>query len=284
MNSVAVLRSQTREADASLVPQFVLPIDFTCSLEAKSEQIPSRKRNSKSPALKQLKVDSVVSASFGKVRGAASKISKLCDSKLLSAEQHTLSLEERQSLAEQNRESARKLALSMITRWKCRIEADELQSVIDLALCEAAMRYDRSHGAGFMTFLYYHLKGKLIKTITARAEDNLDFIGDYERPRAMMDSDSECGIRSKEWKNLSFSDAEYVALDDLLHRQQLYDRCHQACQRLKGVEKEVIRQIFFENKELSQVTSEMGYSRGHLFRVRMKALEKIRRAVGAHPV
>ena len=202
---------------------------------------------------------------------------------MLSADS-SYSLKERQALAVQNRESARKLALSMITRWKCRIEPDELQSVIDLALCEAAMRYDRAHGAGFMTFLYYHLKGKLIKTITARAEDNLDFVGDYEQPRAMMNGDGEEGVRSKEWKKLSFCDEEYICLDDVLHRQQLYDRCHQACQRLKGVERDVIWGIFFENKELSQVTSEMGYSRGHLFRVRMKALEKIRRAVGAHPI
>lgn len=206
-------------------------------------------------------------------------VQKLCDAKRHEASVE-LSLEERQLLAENHRAAARKLALSMITRWKCRIEPDELQSIIDLSLCEAAMRYDRSHGAGFMTFLYYHLKGKLIKTITARAEDNLEFVGDYERPRPVVDNDADGGVRSSEWRSLSFCDNESLTLEDVLHRQQVYDLCHQACLRLKGIEREVIWRIYFENKELNQVTAEMGYSRGHLFRVRVRALEKIRRAVG----
>lgn len=209
------------------------------------------------------------------------KVTKLCDAKTSTEE--SLTLEERKALAIQYRPAARKLALSMISKWKCRLDSDELQSVIDLSLCEAAMRFNQVHGAGFMTFLYYHLKGKLIKTIAARADDALTFVDDYEKSRlTTLGEEEQCSVRSTEWAPLSFCDSEAISLDEMIHKQKLVDVCMKACQRLKGVERDVIQQIYFENKELAQVTSELGYSRGHLFRVRMRALDKIRRAVAAY--
>ena len=210
------------------------------------------------------------------------KVRKLCDAPHLP--QKTSSPAAREKLTLQYRDAARKLALSMISKWKCRIERDELQSVIDLALCEAATRYNHSHGAGFMTFLYYHLKGKLIKTIVQRADRALVFIEDYESSRLAVSGDDEfCNVRSVEWLCLATqAQSNHLEADDALYRQQLIDICHKACERLRGIEREVIWQIYFQNKELSQVTSEMGYSRGHLFRVRMRALNKIRRAVKAY--
>lgn len=208
------------------------------------------------------------------------KVRRLCEAP--SKARAVPTKQEAAALAEQYRPAARKLALSMVTKWKCRIEKDELQSVIDLALCEAASRYNSSHGAAFMTFLYYHLKGKLIKTIAARADQGLVFIDDYERTRLSICGDDDVSdVRSSEWKQFAASDEAIFEPEEALYRQQLVDICYKACQRLRGIEREVIWRIYFENKELSQVTTEMGYSRGHLFRVRMRALEKIRKAVSS---
>ena len=190
--------------------------------------------------------------------------------------------EERETLTLQHRAAARKLALSMISKWKCRIESDELQSVIDLALCEAASRFNKKQGAAFMTFLYFHLKGKLIRTITERADKSLVFIDDYEQPRPMVLGDeASCDVCSTEWVSIGAADSNPFAVEDNLYRQQLIDICYKACQRLRGIERDVIWRLYFENKELNQITAELGYSRGHLFRVRMRALNKIRRAVAA---
>ena len=133
-----------------------------------------------------------------------------------------------------------------------------------------------------MTFLYYHLKGKLIKTIVARSDKALLFIEDYERSRLNVSGDEEhSDVRSIEWLFFAAQEDNLEA-EEMLYQKQLVQRCRQACQRLRGIEKEVIRRVYFENKELSEVTDELGYSRGHLFRVRMRALNKIRRAMAAY--
>lgn len=210
-----------------------------------------------------------------------SKVRKLCDTPI--STQPPVLHADAHELAMQYRSAARKLALSMVTKWKCRLEKDELQSVIDLALCEAASRYNCAHGAAFMTFLYYHLKGKLIKTIAARADTGLVFIDDYERSRLSVYGDDESSdVRTSEWR--SYGNVMDIAYEpeDALYRQQLVELCLKACQRLKGIEREVIWRVYFENKELNEVTTEMGYSRGHLFRVRMRALQNIRKAVAQH--
>ena len=210
------------------------------------------------------------------------KVRKLCDapSKKLDSKHTAVDPAE---LALRHREAARKLALSMITKWKCRLEPDELQSVIDLALCEAASRYNHSHGAAFMTFLFYHLKGKLVKTISSRAKQCLLFVDDYEKARYVVCGDDDSSnVRSSEWKSLCMDLNTEMQPDEALQRRQLVELCQTACNKLRGIEREVILRIYFENKELADVTAEMGYSRGHLFRVRMRALAKIRRSVGAH--
>jgi len=218
---------------------------------------------------------------FPKRFSKSSKVRKLCDVPLGLVEKQSAKTDAYE-LALKHREAARKLALSMIGKWKCRIEPQELQSVIDLALCEAASRYNRAHGAAFMTFLYYHLKGKLIKTIAARADQSLLFIDDYEKARLEVYGDDETSeVRSSEWLNYSSAVATYVEPEDAYYRQQLIDICHKACLRLKGIERDVIWQVYFENKDLSDVTRTLGYSRGHLFRVRTRALEKLRRSVSS---
>ncbi len=215
---------------------------------------------------------------------SSKNLRKLCDApaRKLEKKRDATPTATAHDLALRHREAARKLALSMITKWKCRLEPDELQSVIDLALCEAASRYNQSHGAAFMTFLFYHLKGKLVKTIAARAKQGILFIDDYEKARFVVCGDDESSdVRSSEWKTLCRDMNTDMQPDELLYRRQLVELCQTACRRLRGIEREVIRQIYFENKELADVTAEMGYSRGHLFRVRMRALAKIRRSVGA---
>ena len=231
----------------------------------------------------ETRAEARVGASQPKTRA---KVRKLCEAPAVTHAAHVPTPQEINDLIIQYRPAARKLALSMISKWKCRLEKDELQSVIDLALCEAASRFNRSHGAAFMTFLYYHLKGKLIKTIAARADQGLVFVDDYEKPRLKVHGDDECSeVRTSEWRSYGTS-AEEVSFEpeEVLYRQQVVDLCWKACQRLRGIEREVIWRIYFESKELSQVTAELGYSRGHLFRVRMRALDKIRRAVAQYRI
>jgi len=44
-----------------------------------------------------------------------------------------------------------------------------VDSIVDLSLCEAVKRFDPLKGASFMTFLFYHLKGNLVRAVAAAA-------------------------------------------------------------------------------------------------------------------
>ena len=70
-----------------------------------------------------------------------------------------------------HREAGRKVARSILRKWRANIPEDELNSMVDLALCEAAMRFDPEKGAQFLTFLFYHIRGHLIRWVTQARKD-----------------------------------------------------------------------------------------------------------------
>src|SRR5690348_15064745 len=63
------------------------------------------------------------------------------------------------------RMKARKLARSILRKWHSRLDLQEVDSIVDLSLCEAVARYNPAKGASFMTFLFYHLRGNLIRAV-----------------------------------------------------------------------------------------------------------------------
>src|SRR5690349_3051107 len=78
----------------------------------------------------------------------------------------TLSDLEREDLITSSRLKARKLGRSILRKWNARLDLQEVDSIVDLSLCEAAARFDPSVGASFLTFLFYHLRGNLIRAIS----------------------------------------------------------------------------------------------------------------------
>ena len=77
-----------------------------------------------------------------------------------------LNAEERKVLILEHRVSARRMAKSILRKWRASLHLDDLYSVVDTALCEAALRFDPERGVQFVSFLFYHLHGLLVKTIT----------------------------------------------------------------------------------------------------------------------
>ena len=91
-----------------------------------------------------------------------------------------------------HRENGRKLARSLLRRWRVRMAPEETDSIVDLTLCEAAHRFCPDRGASFMTFFYYHLRGHLVRAVASAANasniflayaqsNNLE-IGDWNGP------------------------------------------------------------------------------------------------------
>jgi RNA polymerase sigma factor (sigma-70 family) len=184
---------------------------------------------------------------------------------------------ERENVVLEHRPKARKLARSILRRWHARLDLEEVDSVVDLSLCEAIRRFNPNKGASFMTFLYYHLRGNLIRAVSSAANANSIPLPDFEN--------AEAGAAQNEGQHASgrgtsasevaeaLCSAEQPLPDEVLFRKEVSNLSHQACEKLDVLEKEVISGVYLEERQLMEVAKSLGYSRCHISRVKRKALE-----------
>lgn len=194
----------------------------------------------------------------------------------------TLTALEREELVLKFRLKARKLGRSILRKWHSRLDLQEVDSVVDLSLCEAVKRYNPNKGASFMTFLFYHLRGNLIRAVATAANANVVPAADH----AYMgdDQNSEDGVRdeipnAKGATAMEIADAlssqDFVSPDDALFKKELSQISAEACAKLDPLEREVIERIYMQEQQLMDIASMLGYSRCHISRVKRKALETL---------
>ncbi len=68
-------------------------------------------------------------------------------------------------ITDEIRQTALRMSFSLLRRWQCQMPPQEIEGITDLALCEAAKRYDPAKGSSFNTFVYYYIKAGLIKAV-----------------------------------------------------------------------------------------------------------------------
>ncbi len=174
------------------------------------------------------------------------------------------------------RVKARKLARSILRKWHARLDIQEVDSVVDLSLCEAVKRFDPKKGASFMTFLYYHLKGNLIRAVSAAAQAN--FIPGYESEERIEENE-KYGRHGTAVTALevvaAISGTDQRQPDELLLHKELVDLSKDARERLDPLERQVIERLFLKGEQLMQIANSLGYSRCHISRVKKKALEHL---------
>ncbi|MFM1846720.1 MAG: hypothetical protein RL417_194 [Pseudomonadota bacterium] len=189
-----------------------------------------------------------------------------------------LTEEARTELVLTYRIKARKLARSILRKWHARLDLQEVDSIVDLSLCEAVRRYNPTKGASFMTFLFYHMRGNLIRAVTAAATANTLPSGDGEGRNAESTASSNAviarGINAMEVAE-ALSSQEFVSPDESLLKRQVAHISEAACLRLDPLEREVIMRIFLNEEQLMDIAQSLGYSRCHISRVKKKALETL---------
>lgn len=195
----------------------------------------------------------------------------------------SLSEAAREALVIEYRLKARKLARSILRKWHARLDLEEVDSVVDLSLCEAVRRFDPRKGASFMTFLFYHLRGNLIRVVTAAAMANMVPMGSAE---ALEGNDAQRGDRQR---GVTYRGANAIEVaealcnydcslpDEILFKKELVGLSQEACSRLDNLEREVIQRIYIEGQQLMDIAKVLGYSRCHISRVKKKALETLQR-------
>ena len=178
------------------------------------------------------------------------------------------------------REKARKLARSILRKWRSRLDLEEVDSVVDLSLCEAVKRYDASKGASFMTFMFYHLRGNLIRTVSTAANSNILPILDQESTSgdgegshsSWMNRGIVRGVSATEIAE-ALTGGEREQPDNHLLRKELAELSRKACGKLDELEREVVRRIYEQEEQLLDIAHTLGYSRCHISRVKRRALE-----------
>jgi RNA polymerase sigma factor (sigma-70 family) len=182
-----------------------------------------------------------------------------------------------------HRENGRKLARSILRRWQVNMPAEDVDSIVDLTLCEAAVRYDVNKGASFITFLFYHLRGHLVRAVAAATSDSQLFM-------AVAQSS---GLDVTEWAtanedtaiaflpDISFErQAEVESPEVLLIKKEKASLCKDAVVKLDELEREIIDRSYGQDEPLVDIAKLLGYSRCHVSRVKKRALDRIRGFIG----
>ena len=182
-----------------------------------------------------------------------------------------------------HRDNGRKLARSMLRRWHVVMPLDEIDSLVDLTLCEAAKRYDIDKGASFITFLFYHLRGHLVRAVASATSDS----------QLVMAIAQSAGVDVSEWSTANEDTAVHIlpelSMDRpdeaespelLMMKREKSSLCQQAIVKLDDLEKEIIDRSYGQDEPLVDIARLLGYSRCHISRVKKRALDRIREYIG----
>ncbi len=176
-------------------------------------------------------------------------------------------------LVTENQEHGLRLAWSFLNKWRIRLEPDEVESVVGAALVEAAIRYDKTKGAHFRTFFFYHLRGMLLKEVSNLIEERKTV---KHTPSETLENPALSIGGGQVWQH------PLVEVDNpeaLMVKKQFARRLWDLCQSLDELEREVIERHFIRDHSLKQIAEELQYCRCHISRVKSKALSTLSRLV-----
>jgi RNA polymerase sigma factor (sigma-70 family) len=192
-----------------------------------------------------------------------------------------LSPAKRQELVLDSRDSARKVAKSILRKWRCKLDLAEVESIVDLSLCEASARFDSSRGVSFLTFMFYHLRGNLVRFIDEVSNTNTISLSEHES----FDFNSDNGSTHNQLLDsqeiaAALNSQEQPLPDDIMYRNQVSEFSQAACEKLDHLEQQVIARVFVNEENMEDLASSLGYSRCHLSRIKRKALDSLKRDLG----
>jgi len=181
----------------------------------------------------------------------------------------TLSKKQKNELILSHQEQGLKIAWRLLSNWRIKMQSDEVSSIVGIALCEAASRFDTEKGASFGTFLFYHIRGTLLKEITSAVNERrvCKLGGPDENYFSLFNS----MFHTKGENPL----VENNTPEKIIQKQELKERCKDACSQLDELEQTVIVRHYVHEESLVHISKDLSYCRCHISRVKNNALEKL---------
>ncbi|MCS6894482.1 MAG: sigma-70 family RNA polymerase sigma factor, partial [Deltaproteobacteria bacterium] len=146
------------------------------------------------------------------------------------------------------------------------IDEDEIISVVNLSVAEAINKFDPNRGAGIVTFLYYHLKGNLIKYIDERKKNQEMYV-------------EELGLDFYNYNQadttLNIYDSNLANPENELERKEENELYSRALNQLTDLERELVQLNLEEGYKVQQIAKQLGLSRSYLSKLKHQALRKI---------
>lgn len=179
------------------------------------------------------------------------------------------------SLIVQHMEIGRRLAWKLLGSWQARLPEDDVQSIVGIALCEAAKNYDGRPGTQFQTFFYYHLRGRLLREITEIVELKKFHVETNESYSLEMSvAENETEYSNADAISLDYNNPEQIAVDK--EEKIVFDS---AFESLDWLEREVINRHYFQGESLIELAEVLNYCRCHLSRVKARAISKLKKSI-----
>ena len=217
-------------------------------------------------------------------------------------------------LVESHLELSRRAAAAIYPRVRGYVEFEELMSLANAGLAEAASRFDPSRGVSFATFAWYRVQGSIVdglRSATAlprRAWARLVALraaSDYlenrdERAAAAIQRgapaptgaaalaalrDSMSAIRTMYLTSLEamrdegFDPGETASVREQMETRLLASRLRQALERLPERERALMKKHYWEGKNLLEAGAELGMSKSWASRLHAQAVERLRAIV-----
>ncbi len=179
----------------------------------------------------------------------------------------------------EHRENGRKLSRSILRRWRVHMPLDDVDSIVDLALCEAAQRFCPSKGASFMTFFFYHLRGHLVRAV-ARATQINNFQTTVDGDKDSENESESTASSYSQYIHLVdqelYSQKDQETPEEIVLRREKIGVCRTALDSLDSLEKAVLERSYSDDEALVAIASSLGYSRCHISRVKKSAMIKLK--------
>jgi RNA polymerase sigma factor (sigma-70 family) len=176
--------------------------------------------------------------------------------------------EKKRDLIEVHRPVALKIARSLLRRWNLFLELGEVQSLSDMALCEAARTFDPERGSRFVTYLFPFIKGSLINEIKRMKRDRSE---SCERS-SFANNDGSDAYQTPECEQLVDPSP---SPEELRYSQEVRAMALKALEALQPLERDAVIAIDIHGHKVAQYARKIGYSRPYLSSVRSRAISKL---------
>jgi RNA polymerase sigma factor (sigma-70 family) len=165
-----------------------------------------------------------------------------------------------------------KLAWKLLGSWNARLPEDEVRSLVGISICEARKNYKPNLGTQFQTFLFYHLRGRLLREISSLVK--------YRRYQFNLTEEMAQDKAEDESATYFNPISDEKNPEELLLEQEASTFFNDAMGSLDWLEGEVVQRHCISGESLLDIASELDYCRCHLSRVKTRAMRKLRSKVG----